>query len=96
MGFSRQEYWSGLPFPFMVAKQIPGLKEVIHMVHVTGFKSSHYLISLYEQTSASSPQTVTASITASLALQVSASLKILTCYPTGLSLSQGFAASVVH
>ena len=66
------------------------------MVHVTGFKSSHYLISLYEQTSASSPQTVTASITASLALQVSASLKILTCYPTGLSLSQGFAASVVH
>lgn len=56
------------------------------MVHVTGFKSNHYLISLYEQTSASSPQTVTASITASLALQASASLKILTCYPTGLSL----------
>ena len=65
------------------------------MVHVTGFKSNHHLISLYEQTSASSPQTVTASTTASLALQVSASVKILTCYATGLSVSQGFADSAV-
>lgn len=65
------------------------------MVHLAGFKSNRYLISLYEQISASSPQIVATSIIASLALQVFTSLKIFTCYSIGLYNSQGFAVSAV-
>ena len=36
MGFSRQEYWSGLPFPSPGDFPNPGIEPILHISHIAG------------------------------------------------------------
>ena len=48
MGFSRQEYWSGLPFPSPVDHILPELSTMTHPSWVALHSMAHSLIELYK------------------------------------------------
>ena len=44
MGFSRQEYWSGLPFPSPVDLPDPGLEPVSDLLHILHWQAGSLLL----------------------------------------------------
>ena len=48
MGFWRQEYWSGLPFPLLVELILSGLSTMTHLSWVALHSMTHHFIELYK------------------------------------------------